>query len=382
MIMRNAFCTIFAGLLAVSPACAFAAEASTGGSCTQPATPAQNDVVAVPDYDTEASALPDPDIAAAQTAWKQYQDSVFEALSASANPHDWALAAGLGSFMPNSESTSPQRAALAVRATTAAPDDVLVQWLALGRLRSAGDSADSAPLHALQALEPDNAAVWLDSLTAAVKVKDATAVAIALERMADSKRFDLHYLAIVRLAAGAYRRYPVPDTYFAYTKVSGMPDTQDALVDTMGFVFASAYALPSFQSLVHACSIDPQTGANALHAPDCARIGHLLVAHADTLIAQRIGFAVLRVSHTFNDNDVQIARQQDWIFAQRIDADSENTPRGAIAFMRDFYTTGNEIDAMRLAVARAGKPLEPPVDWVDKRSPFSAARLREDAHRH
>ncbi len=46
--------------------------------------------------------------------------------------------------------------------------------------------------------------------------------------------------------------------------------------------------------------------------------------------------------------------------------------------MNDWIETGSEFESMRLAVARAGKPLTPPADWVDENSPFSPERLRND----
>jgi hypothetical protein len=38
----------------------------------------------------------------------------------------------------------------------------------------------------------------------------------------------------------------------------------------------------------------------------------------------------------------------------------------------------SEIESMRRALARAGKPLTPPSDWIDEQSPFSAQRLHDD----
>lgn len=361
-------------------ACAFAITAlaapASGGSCTQSPQSTPDRVVDVPNY-RDADSAPDPEISAAEANWQRYQSSMIQSLRDSANPRHWAIAAMLGSSMEKTESAAVDDD-LMNRATIAAPDDALVQWLAVSQAGFGRDDP-GAPEYALRDLEPDNAAVWLIALNRAAHAKDATGVDVALERMADSKRFDLHYLSTVRLAAEAYRRFP--ETDFATAQMPGIPASPEIWAETMGFAFASMYTLPSFQSLVHACSVDPQTGANALHTSDCGRIGHLLVAHSDTYIAQRIGFAILRVSHTFTDDDVQIARGQDWIFAQRVHADSENTPQGAANFMRDFFATGNEIDAMRLAVTRAGKPLQPPADWVDARSPFSAERLANDARR-
>ncbi|MBS0515615.1 MAG: hypothetical protein JSS16_09090 [Proteobacteria bacterium] len=46
--------------------------------------------------------------------------------------------------------------------------------------------------------------------------------------------------------------------------------------------------------------------------------------------------------------------------------------------MDDQNATGNELEAMRRELVREGLPTEPPADWIDTRSPFSAERLRAD----
>ncbi len=381
------FAMSFSCMLLAVAACAFAADASSDGACTQPAARTQAAAVDVPDYAAEASAPPDPDETAAQAAWKQYAGSVLDALKSSSDPRDWAIAALIGNIPSDEsnrafESIRANSAVLATRAAAAAPNDSLVQWLALASLHSS-DTSDIGPLQALQSLESDNEAVWLESLNAATHAKDSTGTDIALERMADSKSFDLHLAAIAQAIADVYRRYPMPDSVNAYAQALGTPITKDTMADIMGSSLAMAFILPAFQDLVLACRVDPSTGDNVLHAPDCARIGRMMATQSDTYLANRIGFAVLRTSQTFTDADVESSRRIDWIMAQHAIADSASveSPQADIAYLHDWYVTGNEVEAMRRAVARAGKPLEPPVDWIDKNSPFSAQRLQSDKDR-
>jgi hypothetical protein len=95
--------------------------------------------------------------------------------------------------------------------------------------------------------------------------------------------------------------------------------------------------------------------------------------------------AVLRVSKTFSDDDVHLARDTDWVLdrssATMTALESSRDPSvgdALVAYMTDWFATGNEIEAMRRAVVRSGGAVTPPDDWVDKMSPFSEKRLQQD----
>jgi hypothetical protein len=110
-----------------------------------------------------------------------------------------------------------------------------------------------------------------------------------------------------------------------------------------------------------------------------------MAGRADTVIANRLGMAVLRVSNTFSDDDVRLAREVDWVLERSSTAmgalESSQDPSvgdALVTYMTDWFATGNEIEAMRRAIVRSGSAATPPDDWVDKMSPFSEERLQRD----
>ena len=110
-----------------------------------------------------------------------------------------------------------------------------------------------------------------------------------------------------------------------------------------------------------------------------------MAAHSDTLIANHIGWSILRISRTFSDDDVSQARTQDWLheqFTTRLLAlagsPNESAAEDMITYQTDWFDSGSEVEAMRRAVARAGTPVTPPDDWIDKLSPFSEDRFQQD----
>jgi len=127
-------------------------------------------VIVCPDRASDERSL------ARDEAWRQYYDSVQQALSGSSDPRDRALAAFAGDF---SSDERVRAEALARSAADAAADDMLVQWVALRRSQVASGNYEPM-LSRLEQHEPDNAAVWLEVLVRAIYLQDrATADELA-----------------------------------------------------------------------------------------------------------------------------------------------------------------------------------------------------------
>jgi hypothetical protein len=363
-----------------------AASEEASGSCDGPAPTAEAPAYSTLDYgiENEGAVAPDPQAEIAQRAWKDYQAQIFDGLRHSPQPRDWALAGVAVLDFTGETSRGPERDALLKRAVDAAPGDALVQWIAVRHLApGATDAIASDALRRLQSREPDNAAVWLYDLIAAQKRKDAGAVDEALNRMATASRFDGHLTDLAQALVEVYQRTPVPA--LPATPGTEFLQSPNVLPYAIAMAAASASALPAFQDLIAACRIDPATGANAPRSADCAAVGRLMAARGDTVIANHIGMAVLRVSKTFSDDDVHLARDTDWVLdrssATMTALESSRDPSvgdAFVAYMTDWFATGNEIEAMRRAVVRSGGAVTPPDDWVDKMSPFSEKRLQQD----
>jgi hypothetical protein len=379
---------LFATCIAVFAVCR---AAETGGSCRAPAVTETKTVADVPSYDVPSYSsadedAPDPRFEAANVAWKRYQDDLVGMLTSSPDPRDWALAdfgfAVLDSLQkPELKSTA--------RAVHAAPDDPLILWMALSGYKKREDAARIDDLIGkLQLAEPDNAAVWFESLQQAGMKHDHAGVSAALKRMSATSRMDNHLADLNHLVVGAYSRKPVPD------EVRGsLPAEIRASTSLIPYIYAgavtNALVLPAFQFVVNACRVDA-SGRNADRVADCDAVGHLMTSNSDSLIGTMIGYSVLRVSHTFTDDDVRAGRDLDWVYekwTQRsldrykngLSPDASEYTVETAAYAEDWFATGSEFEAMRRSLQRANIATTTPDDWVSATPRFSDERIKDDA---
>lgn len=368
--------------------CCLAYAASNGGegsseSRSRRAEPARDSspLVQVQDdaADSDGAGVVDPRDEAAEKAWKNYQGSVFDSLSHSVDPRDWALAT-----LVHVSGTNPaelhQDDELIARSAAQSPSDALAQWIAVQTGRKSAPTTRANALRALHRLEPDNAAVWNEDLIRAAEGRDPDAMDAALARMAAATRFDIHWTDAIKALIGVYDRLPPPADY---VRLMSNSDPEFSEKDFAGIIAAAttaAMAIPALQHVINAC----RAGSSPAHdarADDCGAVGRLMVSRGDTLIINRIGYAVMRASRTFTEEDVLLARPDDWVYGQFtaiLHASGPLARERDISYQHDWLETGSEMEAMRRVVAGAGIALTPPNDWVDDRSPFSEERLNAD----
>ena len=360
-------------------------DVESSGRCSAPAetaAPPPASAVDLPSYGSE-------DDTGAQAAgrqffgaWSSYRNTLIALLGASGDPRDLAASALVASMNFGSPHLNAESQASLARAIAAAPDDVLVQWIALQVSRLAQLPHAKIALTRLQHLEPDNGAVWLETLNQLPKPADSAAVDATLARLATSSRFDLHVGEMSKLMLDAFGRVPSNDIAEAFRQVGG--DDQPSRLNVPALLAlgtSSTAAIPAYQDLVHACKDDAEQ--NPGRRADCTTIGHLMATRGDTGIANRIGYALLRVTQTFTDDDVRAARQDDWLDSQSTKAlqiaDSHTGADVMLDMQQTWARLGSERAATFDTVQRAGLPLTPPDDWTDEDSPFSAEHQKRDA---
>jgi hypothetical protein len=315
--------------------------------------------------------------------WADYQATVVEPLGRSADPRDWALAAVVGQirYTMTPAAVRVRLASGLARAAAAAPDDALVQWLAMTMTDE--DGGKRAARQKLQQRDSRNVAVWLADLDEAVLANNASAVDVALTKMAASDRIDGHFADLVHALTLAYRRVPAPLSLFAAWPDDEAAQLREVLPLSVAIVHANAIAIPGFQNLLNACRVNAATGQNSQRAGDCATIGRMLVSRGDTLVANRIGSSLLRVSRAFSDSDVEAARALDWTMASYAPLASEPPTEHSVERMQryvdDWIETGREIEAMRRALAREHLASTRPAGWDGPYPSFTGERLRADA---
>ncbi len=372
---------IAASLLAL-----LASSAPLPSLATEPA-PVASTSASEPDSQSVDDASSDPVAQHQSEIYRAYAKATFNSLRTSSNPRDWALAA-LVNPLTDEVPSEQEQTALIDRALAAAPGDAIMPWIALTvtHRSSRSDMNRDAIVQTLQHRESDNAAVWMETLTLASKRKDKAAVDVALTHMATSVRNDEHFSDLLKAQLDVFKRYPLPDEYFAILAPQNSGSSSTLSRETAPYVAAmavtAAFGLPAYQFLIQECAANPSTGENGTRAVSCATIGRRMVAHGTTMLANRVGSTVLRRSRTFNDDDVQRARTQDWIWQQKSTLYGSTTTEPPleeiIADINNWIDTGSEIESWRRALVRAGKPLTPPADWVDENSPFSPERLHND----
>lgn len=301
--------------------------------------------------------------AADADAWKLYEESIRSAMRQSDDPREWALAVlAPGDDVAAPDAMASTRAELA-RAAEHAPDDALVQWLAVNivGVPETNDGHIAAALARLQTLEPDNAAVWMQALGRAVKQHDDSAMTAALAGMAQSTRFDEHFADTLHAWLAAYDRYPpahpLPAVHDGKTELSW------AFVSAMART--SAIALPSYATLTNACKTTDEESFDDGRRTQCAAVGKLMLYHSPTLIAKAIGFAVLHNLGALTDADLAENRNLDWYRANILKGTGydDGDVSAAQAFESDWRHMNDEIAVIQNALRRAGLPAEAPANW-------------------
>lgn len=377
MIGRKIFGQLFfAGVMAAISAGGFAADASPneGGSCAHGTAEPQQSAIDVPDYESDAEVVSDSDQTAERAHW-EYRLSVFDSLSASADPRDWALAAHIhlapSQVDPKNYADDAARRNLMARAVRAAPDDALVQWLAV---LYSHDSSNAMPtrlapaLQALLRLEPNNAAVWDEALTQAWQSHDEAAIDDVLAHMATSTEYDDHYIDFITLWQSVFARYPMPGRLLEQ-QTNGEYHSATEVQFLSASSQAAATAMLSITGLMRVCKLNAETGENWARRGYCADIGHLMTHQARTAISLMIGFATLRISGSASQEDEREARGYYWMYEQYTKLAQNDSPSSVEdeAYLMDWISTRNEIEALRRRVLRAGISLIPPADWISPR---------------
>ncbi|HEX6834132.1 MAG TPA: hypothetical protein VF132_11415 [Rudaea sp.] len=214
------------------------------------------------------TASPDAQQTARDEAFGRVDEALRSALRTSPEARDRALAA-LMETAPGSASSEPSARA----AADAAPDDLLVQWIALHvAQRASGD--DEPMLSRLTRYDSRNAAIWLEVLVRSAFLQDDAAVNDALDRMARSDHFDSRHAALSGALAQAYERYgspsaPVGDSSASTEYLSNRLATLDPFV------------APVFAPLIAACRAEPTGHRSAHRARDCEAVARLLAREGE-----------------------------------------------------------------------------------------------------
>lgn len=313
----------------------------------KPATPPEG-------WTADDDAYAEPEGEAAADAWLGYMATVRDAMRASGDAREQVLALLADRTMGSDEGATAPAGGEAIASIAAAhPDDLLVQWVAAHHTK--GD-ARAAAIANLQRLDPANAATWALSLPASADNADPLPT---LQRMAASRQYDEYTTGFIGIWSAAFTRVPVPQELTA--QVQAMDGDFDAGSLPNVMALSSMFTLTmggASQNLLGACTPEA-VAAQPERREHCLAAGRLLLQQGRTLLAARFGEALLRKLDALLGVDAERSRQIAWWRANSA-PDAEAT--AISTYFEDWLSTGNEIEAMRLAATRAGKA-EPPADW-------------------
>jgi hypothetical protein len=355
---------------------AFAAT-DTGGNCTAPKIAEKSSAVDVPQYISDEDTPPSPEETARARSFNDYLQSLKADLRSSPDASDWVASLLLNVGQKN-PAERDEAITLLRRATNAAPSDALTQWMVVASANSLdADDIRATAVDTLTRLEPDNAAVWMEVLTSNARHHDRAGVSKALARMSATSTTANHFPEITKRIADAMLRKPIPTALLESRETANISSDSEAY--TYAMAMSSAFAFPAYQHLTLACQWD-STGRNASRAQDCEQVGRQMSRQSETLLGRNIGYAVLRVSRTYTDDDVESARELDWVYQSYVDMISAITPSpGQLKQYRsDWMEAGDETEAMRRMLVRAGVSATPPEGWTARASRFSQERVEQD----
>ena len=364
--------------LSFSGTVCFAVDAPDSSTCQAPAAPEPTSVVETTDYTKQTAEVADWNVEAARKKQLDYDARVRSNLLASSDPRDWALFAVFTAFAPDANHVAALRMDRLRRAVVWSPNDLVIQIIALSQ-SWAKDNLKTQALENLKRMEPENGAWWAWDIQSKPTFETQTQTDATVAHIAMSREFDNHFVLISSAAEDVYRRYPIPDDALE-DSVTDIPSEARPIIQSIAA--AAAIAFPAYQHLMTACRAGTIPEKSATRIEDCENAGRLMQNRGTDLLARRVGSALLRVSRTFNDEDQKTARVDDWVVAQFQNLEAEPMTKDAasmfVAHEKDWVDSGDEVEAMRRTIQRAGISTIPPDDWVDTRSSFSQERIEQD----
>lgn len=218
-------------------------------------------------------------------------------------------------------------------------------------------------------IAPTDALVWWSPLQRAEAAQNQAAITANLVAMGHAESFNDYWMSYTTRLRHGFADAPPPPVPSSPKFNETSPNTWKVIYVT---ALVSAVAMPGYANLIKPCR--PDNAQFAQRRSACFAIGAMMQHGARTLISYRIGLALQRRAAD-NDADLQEVlatdRRLDWQSQSYSETLLQGTSNDQAAEQaRDFSDavdrTGNEITAIQMLLKKAGLPLDPPVDWVDK----------------
>lgn len=313
--------------------------------------------------------------------WREALLPLFEKLRQSSDPRDWMVASQLfqiGDLDPASNGAA--RAELLKNAAAAAPDDVLIQWVAAMAVPASGGGGCSAPkplpanLDGLLRLEAANGLAWLPVLQQSYQDKDALGVDAALARMAAADRYDDHRQEYMRMLVKLYAANPQVGARIGADLESTVGKLDEAGQAEVSFGMAMGQTMavaPSLYLLNKVCDPKQETAPEARRLALCADVGQRLAERGVNASLRRDGESLLELVGQSQGKIQALDRELEFL-SWMLDQASDQQRASAI-FREEWSRSGDEVDALRATVNALGLPTTPPAMWQPPQESTDAA---------
>lgn len=266
------------------------------------------------------------------------------------------------------EAGRARRGLALARALEMAPDDPLVAWYVADSCGYRHIECDKqAAWRRLQALDPDNAAVWLTGLDVLLESGDVEGLELRLSLFVEAERFDNPVAATGRLLVEQIDGVAMPEVD---------PDLREAMGERLGLgrplTDEELRYMPATNAWIGQAGAVRVTGpyraclgAPTLADPAICRRAAARLSTGSSLIERVMGL-VLQVQLTADLPEGarwrEALRRHHWQYEQYMALAREAPPPG---YLRRVLVDG-EIDALEWRLARAGIS-EPPPGWLPTR---------------
>lgn len=262
-------------------------------------------------------------------------------------------------------------------ARAARPRDALVAWVEATDCRTLlrTDCDQAGALEFLLRSEPDNAAVHLLAMDAAVRGDDQKRAEAHWAAAASAQSYDRHTMEMGALLFHSMRgvSQPILDAALAGSLGRELALNRDATGQDLGDVSAmalwSAIALPSLQTVTVRCKPQQVQSGSALQQAQCKRIMTLLAEDQSMLISPLIGLKQMvgLTAGTAEGKDWrERLRQFQWTYENALpQLPGLGRTKNVIPadYLRWVMTEG-ELVAMRRLLESNGVPTLPPAGWL------------------
>ena len=323
----------------------------------------------------------DPETEAALQQWQQANLGAIRrhvrTLMASRDPRDQVAAAliapSAGEPLSGEEFswTTEEATTAFAAARRLGPDDRLVAWLEVfdcPRARTGSGCDPQAALERLQRLEPDNAAVWLPALEAAVADADEASIDRLLSRAAAASRHGVPFSEIGLLLTRTLLDVDSPAMTSQVAQALGedfaigRAANAEDMAGVHAMAIASAVALPAHQPLQRLCVGPDGKPPRATRLPSCIAI-YADMAQDGLLLSQTVALTSLARLTADSAPGAQWRerlRHMHWIRSEGTKAMGVGIPEG---YLKSVWRLG-ELPAMEEMLRAAGVPTTPPPGWL------------------